>query len=282
MIILTSITDKVQVSLNEAKAANDMQCLCTWRDRTVVVSNPGRTIAMTDGTNDVDIVPAPGSETQRVIDSISIYNNDTANKILTIKFNANGTIVILWKGTLGTGEKLEYNDKSGFFAYTANGSIKQSQSINSDNPTSNMMNGVVLAADVINNNAVANTLQNVTGLSFNVVAGKTYWFDVLIPYTAAAATTGSRWTINGPAFSMLNYSSEYSLTATTQTINYASAYQQPAAANASSLTVGNTAWIGGIIKATANGVVQIQFASEIASSAITAKAGAILRWQEIL
>lgn len=282
MIILTNTTDKVQVVLNAAKAVNDMQCLCTWRDRTVSLSNPGRTIAMTNGITNVDIIPAPEADTQRVIDSISIYNSDTVNQTVTLKYNANGTIIILWKGVLGTGEKLEYNDKSGFFAYTSNGSIKQSQSIGSDNPTSNMMNGVVLSSDVTNNNAVANTLQNITGLAFNVTAGKTYWFDVLIPYTAQATTTGSRWTINGPANTLLSYSSEYPLTATTQTVNYASTLQQPAAANASSLAAGNLAWIGGIIKPSADGVVQVQFASEIANSAIIAKAGAILRWQEIL
>lgn len=282
MIILTLTTDKVTVALDASKTTNDMECLCTWRDKTVDASLSGRTIAMTNGTGVVDIVPAPASATQRVIDSISIYNSDTSNKVVNIVFNANGVTIRLWKGTLGVGEKIEYNDKSGFFAYTANGSIKQAQSLGSDNPTSNVMNSVILAADVTNNNAVANTLQDVTGLSFNVTAGKTYWFDALIPYTAAATTTGSRWTINGPANTLLAYSSEYPLSATTQTVNYSSAVQQPAASNASSLSAGNVARVGGFIKPSANGVVTIQFASEVLSSAIVAKAGAILRWQEIL
>lgn len=43
-----------------------------------------------------------------------------------------------------------------------------------------------LAADVVNNNGVANTMQDVTGLSFPVLAGQTYWFRFAINYTAAS------------------------------------------------------------------------------------------------
>lgn len=137
---------------------------------------------------------------------------------------------------------------------------------------------VVLTAEVINNNAIANTLQDITGLSFSVTSGTRYGFQFLIPYTAAATTTGSRWTINGPATSFLSYTSRYTLTATTETVNYLSAYSQPAASNASSLAAGNIAVIEGFLTPSANGTVIARFASEVLSSAITAKAGATLFW----
>lgn len=141
---------------------------------------------------------------------------------------------------------------------------------------------VVLAADVTNNNAVANTIADVTGLSFPVLTGGTYWFEAIIPYTAAALTTGSRWSVSGPAGpTLLSYRSEYTLTATTLTDNCAAAYDTPAAANASSLLTGNLATLWGIIKASANGTVIVRFASEVASSAIVAKAGATLHWQKV-
>lgn len=140
-----------------------------------------------------------------------------------------------------------------------------------------------LAADVVNNNAVANTLQNVTGLAFPVEANKRYAFYVYIGYTAAAITTGSRWTINGPAAASPYYRSTYTLTATTETLNYLSAFQAPAASNVSALTAGNTAVIEGVVSVGANaGTVQIQFASEIASSAITALANfSYIEWVEL-
>jgi hypothetical protein len=142
------------------------------------------------------------------------------------------------------------------------------------------VNIVTLGSDVINNSGTANTIANVTGLSFAVTAGVTYNFSALIIYTSAATTTGSRWSISGPASpTLLSYSSSYSLTAITNTIINANAYDLPAASNAtSSFTTGNICKIEGIIKPSASGTVTVRFASEIANSAITAKAGSTLTW----
>jgi len=149
-------------------------------------------------------------------------------------------------------------------------------------PSSSGLSGsrVVLTADVTNNNAVANTMQDVLGLSFPVVANTRTWFRFLIPYTAAAITTGSRWSINGPAVSFLAYRSEYGLTTTSRTANDGlAAYNLPALSNASSpATAGNLAEIEGIIVASASGTVVARFASEVASSAIVAKAGAYVEY----
>jgi hypothetical protein len=147
-------------------------------------------------------------------------------------------------------------------------------------PPGGGMTIVTLAADVINNNATLNTIADVTGLSFAVTAGVTYRFRAIVYYTSAATTTGSRWSINGPASpTLLAYQSTYALTATTNTSNNAVAYNIPAACNASSAsTTGNIAQIEGIIKPSASGTVIVRFASEVASSAITARAGSTLTW----
>jgi hypothetical protein len=132
---------------------------------------------------------------------------------------------------------------------------------------------VFLPADVINNNAVANTIADVTGLSFTVLANTTYRFRFFIIYSSAATTTGSRWSINGPATTFLNYRSTYTLTATSETVNSGlSSFGSPAASNASSLAANNIAIIEGIIRPSAGGTVIARFASEISSSAITALA----------
>lgn len=139
-------------------------------------------------------------------------------------------------------------------------------------------NIVTLGADVTNSNATANTIANVTGLSFPVVAGTTYRFKALINYTAATAATGSRWTITGPTATTLSYTSKYTLNAGAETTNFASTYNIPAASNGGSLTTGNVARIKGVITPSANGTVTVRFASGVASSAITAKAGSTLMW----
>lgn len=133
-----------------------------------------------------------------------------------------------------------------------------------------------MTADVTNANATSNTLATISELSFNVVVGLTYNFKYVIPYTAAATTTGSRWTVNGPTASFLTYSSRYTLTATSETVNYATTYNSPSASNASSLTAGNMAVIEGVLKPSVSGTLTVLFASEVFSSAIVAKAGGYL------
>lgn len=128
-----------------------------------------------------------------------------------------------------------------------------------------------LPSDVINNNASANTIADVTGLSFAVSANVTYRFKFFIVYSSAATTTGSRWSINGPATTFMHYRSTYTVNAGSESINSGNAaYNVPAAANASSLATGNIAIIEGIIRPSAGGTVIARFASEISASAITA------------
>lgn len=283
MIVLSTQTDNLQVVLAGNVTANQLRCYSSWRDRTSTTFVAGRTVVLTNNTTDVNIVPAPGLSTQRIIDFLSVYNADTVNATVTVKLDDNGTEYILWKGILGTGEMLQYNDKAGFTVMTIAGAVKQAQMIGSNNVAINAMNVVVLATDVVNNNATLNTIADVVGLTFPVTAGETYWFEFTIPYTSAATTTGSRWAINGPSSpTLLNYRSEYTLAATTTTVNSASAYDIPAASNATSLATGNVATIWGFITPSGNGSVTARFASEIANSAITAKAGATLRWMRVL
>lgn len=149
---------------------------------------------------------------------------------------------------------------------------------------SGMFNTVILASDVVNNNATPNTMQDVTGMSFAVEAGKLYQYEFSILFSANATTTGSRWAITGPATpTYLCYSSEYSLTATTTTRNAnVVAYDSPAATNATSGdTASNLAYIFGMIQPSASGTVIARFASEVTEAAITARAGSVLRWWKL-
>lgn len=135
------------------------------------------------------------------------------------------------------------------------------------------LNRTVLPADVAN--SATDTLADVTALSFPVKSGKKYQFKFFVVYSAAATTTGSRWTVNvADAPTTLFYQSRYSLTTTSETLNTGlGAVQLPAAASATSAaTTGNIAIVEGIIVPSADGTVILQSASEVNGSAITAKA----------
>lgn len=141
----------------------------------------------------------------------------------------------------------------------------------------------VLGASVINNNAVANTLADVTGLSFAVFANVTYKFRAEIGYNSAVITTGARWAMNGPVSSKVRYyfeNTEAASGAVTQ--NYYTAYNTVTVGAINSLLTGNIALGYGVLMPTANGTVVVRFASEVANSAITALlAESFIEWAPI-
>ena len=135
---------------------------------------------------------------------------------------------------------------------------------------------VVLTTDRVNNNATANTIADITGLSFPVVAGRHYDFEFVIRYSAAAVETGARFSINGPAGEVGYHTVMTSAAASGQpvvSVSHYTAYNLPTAAGTFTPYLnGNLCIIRGVVSPTANGNVVARFASEIASSAITVRA----------
>ena len=281
MIILTTTTDALQVKLNGAITTNELPIIAMYRDMSDSEFTAGRSLNTTNGATDVSFVPAPAASTQRIIDFICITNTDTVSHVVTIKYDANGTEYTLKELSLGVGESIEYNNDYGWKVYGNNGAVKTSLN-QGTSPANSTLNVVIQPTDVVNNNAVANTIQEVTGLSFPVVAGNRYYFKFVIDFTSAINTTGSRWAVSGPSLTRLTMVSNYTLAATTQTLNSGvAAYNTPAASSASSLVAGGLAVLEGFIQCSDDGDVIARFASEIANSAITAKAGSLVQWLQI-
>lgn len=279
---LSSTTDLVEVVLWGSVTTNQLRCVSSRRDITTSAYTPGRTVINTNNTTDVTIVWSPAASTQRVVDYINIYNHDTVTATVTVKFSDNWTEYIIRKWDLATQERFEYQDGEGSRAFTSSWALKTA--LNWANcPISTWLTTVILWSDVTNNNAVANTIANVTGLSFSATSGHTYYYRACVAYTAAATTTGSRRCVNH-AGGTLYLSSRYSLTTTTETINHwITAVDTPASSNATSATTAaNIAIIEWLFTASATGDFIIRFASEVSSSAIVAKAGSILQYQQVL
>lgn len=274
MITLTNTTHILELTTEQATAVD---VFCSYVDHTTAGAALGDQQTLVTTATTTTILAAPASSTQRQVKMISILNTGVTANTVIVKKDISATEYDIIKVQLATMERLEYLDGRGWSVFANSGGLKTS--INQGaSPITSGMSSVVLGSDVVNNNATANTIADVTGLSFPVVEGKTYYFCFSIQYTAAATTTGSRWSITGPTTTRLNYISEYSLTTSTSTRNAQQvAYDLPAASNASSAsTTSNMAIIEGMITPSADGNVIARFASEIASSAITAKAGSIV------
>lgn len=281
MILLDGSDDVLRVVTSAAVTVDVAAGFASHASGTIT---PGRQFTAITTATTTTVVAAPGASIQRTIRFLSIRNKHATTACTVTLELFNGTSAFeIYEVTLAAGEQLLYDEANGWQYLSALGMPKMAESLGSSAPASSTINLVVLASDVINNNSVANSIADVTGLSFPVVAGGTYWFEFYIDYTAAATTTGSRWSISGPTFSRLSYQSNYSLSATGFTFNSAVAYDFPAASSASSAaTTGNTAYIAGFITPSANGSVIARFASEISSSAITAKAGSVCRWVKVI
>lgn len=239
-----------------------------------------------NGTTPVNIVAAPATGEEKILDTVTIRNtHGSTSWTVTVQLYDGSTAYQVASVLLGAGESYCYARLDGRWRIIDAYGRERLRTEQGASPTSSALSVVVLGSDVTNNNASANTIADVTGLSFSAIAGTLYRFRAVIRYTAAATTTGSRWAINGPGSpTVLSYMSTYSLTTTTQTTNHGvTAYDTPAASNATSAaTAGNTAIVEGFIQTSSDGTVIVRFASEVSSSAIVAKAGSFLEYQAVI
>lgn len=284
MLLLTGTSDKIRVVTG---SAGDVDISVSYVDidpaADPIIPDPGRGLFSVTTATTTDVVGSPTGTVQRNVQTIVIRNvHASISNLITVRQTDGTTTIDNMAATLGPSEAMQFLDGVGWQVLTNSGAVKTSQ--NQGNvPSGGSQSVAVLGADVTNNNATANTIASVTGLSFPVTSGKKYRFRFEFQYTAAATTTGSRWSISGPGGTM-RYRSEYSLTSTTKTTNEGlTAHDTPSGASASSAaTAGNCGTVEGFYEASATGDVILRFASEISSSAIVCKAGSVVYYQEVL
>jgi hypothetical protein len=132
---------------------------------------------------------------------------------------------------------------------------------------------VILASDQTNNNAVALTWEDVTGLQFPVESGKTYVFRFYVTYDCGSTTTGSKWAINGPTLTSTSYRQGAARSITNVFWNVNNDYDQGSNSGETAFLTGNFVTVEGIIRCSASGNVVLRHASETSGVAVTAKAG---------
>ncbi len=284
MILFNSTSDVLSLVSSDTSALDVQACAMDINPSntnrpTGYIKNTAITTATT-----TTVVASPASGILRTLQTMSIRNKGAGTQVVTITHLNGGVTVEIIEATLAPDTSLQYHEQAGWWVTDTQGRAVVINSANAGAPIVGDDVIVRLTGDVTNNNATANTIADVTGLSFPVLANKLYWFEFYIVYTAAATTTGSRWSINGPATpTYLDYTSEYALTTTSTTRNaLIQAYDSPAASNASSAATGNNiATIIGFIQPSADGTVIARFASEISASAIVAKVNSFVRYRQI-
>ena len=280
MIILSTTSEVLRIKLAGAVTTNELYCNASFRDNTDPDILPDSNMVRSNGTTAATLVGAPAPGQKRLVEDMHIFNKDTASAAVTIEKYNGSTAYPIFEATLGVGEKIEFQSASGFKVLTNSGAVKTSLN-QGTSPVTSDLSLSVLASNVDNNNAVANTMQDVTGLSFPVVSGNKYYFRFVMTVTVAATTTGGRFSINGPSFTQLAYRSDVPLAATTRTLGNYVAYDLPAASSATLAQTGNLVTIEGTITPSANGNVIARFASELSATTVTVEGGlSYVQWMQ--
>jgi hypothetical protein len=120
------------------------------------------------------------------------------------------------------------------------------------------------------------------GLDIALTSGVPCRFQYMIAWQPNAATTGARFSLNGPAFTYLVYSVRWSTTATVVTQSpLGTAYDQAfTVGTASNNSAQNLAIIEGLIVPSASANLRLRSGAEVASpGSVTVKAGSsLLYW----
>ena len=125
-MILTTTTQKLQVFFAGARATNDCPIVIDYVDFTTTTTTPGLTPTNSNGVTTTDILAAPAASTQRKVNSVSLFNADTASVVVTIQINDNSTLYpVVSAMTVAAGAVLEYTDRIGWRVVTGSGGAKQ-------------------------------------------------------------------------------------------------------------------------------------------------------------
>lgn len=281
MIILTSTTDTVQILLGQTITTNQMQCYVSFRDTTTSAITPGSRVVATNSTTTVDLVQAPASSTQRIVDFLTVQNVDTVQNDVTIRFNDNGTTYILFKIRLGVGDKIEYHEGKGFRVINSSGGQATFKSFGSS--ISNVNTGTVyLPADL----SLASTSSvfpvPINGLEFPININKLYEFKFFILFDVDATTTGVKWNLSTE--SIHEAYSGISITGVTASTIY-STFSSPdfpieITSVTTPATTQNCARIEGNLRGGANGVAKVLVSYDVGGT-VTIKKGSLVHFRQL-
>lgn len=114
-MILSATTDKLTLTTNEAA---DVDVVTTYVDRsssTGVVGEAGQQRTTITSATTTDIVAAPASSTTRKVKHLIIRNTHaSASSDVCVNYNANGTVYEFFGARLYPGDKLEFDESTGF------------------------------------------------------------------------------------------------------------------------------------------------------------------------
>ena len=205
-MILDSTTRSIELVLAGTVTTTQLKVTSSWVDMTATATTPGATTASSNNTTAVTIVAAPAASTQRKVNSISIFNADTASATVTVRYNDNATIYPIVTFAVPTGQTLQYTDVNGWGLVSTTVSIGPAGPTGTAGPTgpaaSHIVTALSISSGVVNIDLSLGDLftlsltANVTSITFSNLPGSGNGQAIFIRFKQDA--TGSR-TVAFPA-----------------------------------------------------------------------------------
>lgn len=250
--LLNSSTDLLSITTSTAATCD---VLASWVDLNSTTVTPGRTGTALASAATTTVVATPSASTTRNVKTITIYNKHASLACdITVNYNANGTLYQLCKITLQTGEVLEYIEGVGFFV------LKNTAKYN--------VTKYVTANSV---HATAATFAGITGLSFDVLSGKSYNLVAHFYHKGNATTTGAQFAIGGVAMTAMQLGSMSVVTSgvatTTMSSGTATAVDTAVIVQTTSSVTDVPTILSGWFQPSASGTLLIKATSEVTVAA---------------
>lgn len=134
MIILQNTTSSLEIKLAGSITTNQLPFVTSFVDITTTTYNPQQSTGATNNTSIVTMISAPASSTQRKVQAITVFNEDTVSATVIVQFNDNSTTRRLLKITLDANDSLQYIDTIGWRVIDETGALKQTSSGSSITP----------------------------------------------------------------------------------------------------------------------------------------------------
>jgi len=121
MIVLDTTSKSITVVMSGAPATTNPSFTAAYADNNGTSFTEGANDGVLNGTTAVTVVSAPAASTRRIINTITVENNDTAVVTITVGYLNTASTRVIVKVTLQIGDTWTTNG-----AYDTNGNLKQS------------------------------------------------------------------------------------------------------------------------------------------------------------
>lgn len=120
MLVLDTTSKSITIVMSGAAATTNPSFTAAYADNNGTSFTEGANDGVLNGTSAVTVVAAPASSTRRIINTITVENNDTAAVTITVGYLNTANTRVIAKVTLQVGDTWTTSG-----AYDTNGNLKQ-------------------------------------------------------------------------------------------------------------------------------------------------------------